>query len=205
MTFTWVSWVVAALIVLKWAAQAWLDRLNERHVLAHADAVPDAFKEVIDEPTYKKSVAYTTAKSRFEKVESAWHSAVLLLILFSGILPWLFHFFRNAWGSSAWSMAAFLFATGLLLSVPGLPFDYYSQFKLEERFGFNTTTLKVWWLDRVKGLLLAVVLGYPLLVLILKIVDWTGALWWLWAWGAMMFFQLLMVVLAPVLIMPLVQ
>src|SRR6202012_742799 len=57
--------------------------------------------------------------------------------------------------------------------------------------------------DRIKGLLLATLLGYPLLVLILKIVDWTGALWWLWAWGVLLGFQLLMLVLAPVLIMPL--
>ncbi|HWI59822.1 MAG TPA: M48 family metallopeptidase, partial [Bacillota bacterium] len=85
----------------------------------------------------------------------------------------------------------------------GLPLDWYAQFRLEERFGFNTTTLKLWWLDRLKGLLLALVLGYPLLVLILKLVEWTGPWWWLWAWGALLAFQLLMAVLAPVLILPL--
>jgi STE24 endopeptidase len=100
-------------------------------------------------------------------------------------------------------MAAFLFAVGFGISMPGLPFDWYGQFRLEERFGFNTTTQRTWWLDRLKGLVLAVVLGYPLLVLILKIVEWMGARWWLWAWGAMLAFQLLMLVLAPVLIMPL--
>jgi STE24 endopeptidase len=84
-----------------------------------------------------------------------------------------------------------------------LPFEWYGQFRLEEKFGFNTTTQKTWWLDRLKGSLLAAVLGYPLLVLILKIVEWTGASWWLWAWGAMLGFQLLMLVLAPVLILPL--
>jgi STE24 endopeptidase len=89
------------------------------------------------------------------------------------------------------------------MSLPGLPFDWYGQFRLEEKFGFNTTTPKTWWLDRAKGLLLALVLGYPLLVLILKIVEWAGVHWWLWAWVAMLAFQLLMLVLAPVLIMPL--
>src|SRR5262249_52968184 len=77
------------------------------------------------------------------------------------------------------------------------------QFRLEEKFGFNTTTAKLWWMDRLKGLLLAIVLGYPLLVLVLKLVDWTGRGWWLWAWGALIAFQLLMVVLAPVIILPL--
>jgi STE24 endopeptidase len=89
------------------------------------------------------------------------------------------------------------------MSLPGLPVDWVEQFRLEEKFGFNTTTQKTWWLDRFKGLLLAIILGYPLLVLVLKFVEWKADYWWLWAWGAMMGFQLLMTVLAPVLIMPL--
>jgi STE24 endopeptidase len=84
-----------------------------------------------------------------------------------------------------------------------LPLDWYDQFRLEARFGFNTSTQKTWWLDRVKGFLLALVLGYPLLALVLKFVEWTGALWWIWAWGALLAFQLVMMVLAPVLILPL--
>ena len=64
-----------------------------------------------------------------------------------------------------------------MLSIPGLPLEWYDQFKIEERFGFNTSTQKTWWLDRFKGFLLALVLGYPLLVLMLKIVEWTGDGW----------------------------
>jgi STE24 endopeptidase len=100
-------------------------------------------------------------------------------------------------------MAAFLWLAGAAMAIPGLPLDWYAQFSLEQRFGFNTSTPATWWMDRLKALLLALLLGYPLLVLILKIVDWTGALWWLWAWAALMSVQLLLLVLAPVLIMPL--
>lgn len=198
-----ISWAAAALILARLAAEFWLSALNRRHVLAHAGAVPEAFRDIVDEPTYKKSVEYTLAKARFGNIEETYGAVVLLLILFSGVLPLIFGFFTRHYGASAWSMAAFLFAVGFAMSLPGLPFDWYGQFRLEERFGFNTTTQKTWWLDRLKGLLLAAALGYPLLVLILKIVDWTGAIWWLWAWGAMLAFQLLMLVLAPVLIMPL--
>jgi STE24 endopeptidase len=74
---------------------------------------------------------------------------------------------------------------------------------LEARFGFNTSTQKTWWLDRLKGFLLALALGYPLLVLVLKFVEWTGDGWWLWAWGALLAFQIVMMVLGPVLILPL--
>jgi STE24 endopeptidase len=199
----WVAIIVCALIFARWAAELWLSNLNRRHVLAHADAVPEAFRGIVDELTYKKSVAYTLAKARFGSIEQTYSAIVLIVVLFSGVLPLVFHFFEHHHGASAWSMAACLFAVGFGMSLPSVPLDWYAQFRLEEKFGFNTTTQKTWWLDRVKGLALAVLLGYPLLVLILKIVEWTGAVWWLWAWGAMLAFQLLMLVLAPVLIMPL--
>lgn len=194
---------VIVLIIARTLAELWLSHLNRQHVLSHADAVPDAFRGMVDEPTYKKSVAYTLAKARFGNIEEVYGTVVLIAILFSGFLPLVFHFFERHHGSSAWVMAACLFTVGFAMSLPGLPFDWYGQFRLEERFGFNTNTQKTWWLDRVKGLALALILGYPLLVLILKIVEWMGSSWWLWAWGALLGFQLLMLVLAPVVIMPL--
>jgi STE24 endopeptidase len=199
----WIAPAVLGLVLGKLGAELWLVRLNVREVMAHAASVPEAFKDSVDAATYGKSVHYTLAKSRLGRIEMAFDAALLLLVLFSGVLPWLLRLMSGWLGSSAWSMAAFLFVVGILLSVPGLPFAWHMQFRLEERFGFNTTTPRLWCLDRLKGLLLALVLGYPLLVLILKLVDWTGAHWWLWAWGCLLGFQLLMLVLAPVLIMPL--
>lgn len=198
-----IAWLAAGLILARLAAELGLAALNRRHVLAHAGEIPPAFRETIDEPTYKKSIAYTLAKGRLGNLEDAWSTMVLLFFLFSGVLPWAFELFSNGLGRSAWAMAAFLFTVGLALSLPGLPFDWFSQFRLEEQFGFNTTTQRIWWADRLKGLLLAVALGYPLLAFILKIVEWTGGWWWLWAWAALLAFQCLMLVLAPVLILPL--
>ncbi len=194
---------VLGLIVARLAAQLWLERLNRRHVLAHAGAVPEAFKGVVDEATYHKSVQYTLAKAGLQQVELVCDAVLLLLVLFSGVLPGVLERFSDRFGASAWALAAFLFLVGMALSVPGLPLDWYAQFRLEHRFGFNTTTPKLWWIDRLKGLLLSVALGYPLLVLVLKFVAWTGRWWWLWAWGALLAFQLAMAVLAPVLILPL--
>ncbi len=195
--------VIVSLIIVKWAAQLWLERLNRRHLLAHADAVPAAFKDIMDDATYAKSIQYTLAKSRLSRFEDTYDTAILLLVLFSGVLPWVFDFFHAYLGHSAWTMAAFLFAVGTVLALPGLPVNWFEQFRLEERFGFNATTQKTWWLDRLKGFSLALVLGYPLLLLMLKFAEWTGNGWWLWTWGALMVFQLVMVVLAPVLILPL--
>lgn len=200
---TWFAILIFTAIFLKWLAQLGLEQLNKRNVVAHAQSVPESFKSVIDAPTYRRSVEYTLAKSRLQNIELTYHSILLIVLLFSGVLAWAFEAFVHHFGDSAWSMAAFLLLMGVALSVPGLPLDWYAQFRLEERFGFNTTTPKLWWLDRLKGLLLSVLLGYPLLLLILTLARWSGTAWWIWAWAALLVFQLLMMVLAPVLIMPL--
>lgn len=195
--------IVALLILARLAAQLWLSRLNARHVRAHAASVPEALQGILDEQTYGRSVAYTLAKGRLGRVEDCFDATVLLAVLFSGLLPRVFDVFRDGPGESVWAMAAFLFAVGLALSLLGLPFRWYAQFHLEARFGFNTTTPGLWWTDRLKGLLLSVALGYPLLALVLKLAAWAGEAWWLWAWGSVLGVQLLMTLLAPVLIMPL--
>jgi STE24 endopeptidase len=200
---TTIAWIVAGIISARLAAELWLSALNRRHVLAHAGAVPSAFQGFINKSVYDNSVAYTLAKERFGNIETVYRTILLIVVLFSGILPWAFWLFAHALGQSAWAMAAFLFVTGVALSVLTLPFDWISQFRLEAKFGFNTATWQIWWSDRLKALLLSLALGYPLLVLLLKIVTWTGSWWWLWDWGAVMAVQLVLSVLAPVLILPL--
>ncbi len=180
-----------------------LARQNEAFVRAHRDEVPTAFRETIDAPTYAKSIEYTLAKSRFADWESTWDTAVLVAVLLGGILPWTFGRVMHLLGTSEWSQAAWIFGVFLAFSIPGLPFTWWEQFRLEQRFGFNTTTVGPWILDQVKGLALAAALGYPLLVFLLKLVGWMGPSWWLWAWAAMLAFQLIMMVVAPIWILPL--
>src|SRR5215510_5829582 len=195
--------IALALILSRTIAELWLSRLNQRYVRAHANEVPPAFREMVDEPTYRRSVDYTLAKSRFGEVVTLFDTALLIILLFTGVLPWAFGKLAAAFGSSVWAMAGFLFATGVALSIVSLPFAWYAQFKLEDRFGFNNTTAKTWMLDRVKGLLLAVLLGFPLLVLVLKLIEWTGRNWWIWAAVLVIAFQLLLMLIAPAVIMPL--
>ncbi|HEV2328691.1 MAG TPA: hypothetical protein VGY56_07890 [Verrucomicrobiae bacterium] len=200
---TTVAWIFAGMILARLAAELWLSELNRRHVLAHAGEVPPAFQGFIEKSVYEKSVAYTLARQRFGNIENLYTSILLIIVLFSGVLPSAFGLFAQGLGRSAWAMAAYLFAIGLALSVLSLPLEWISQFRLEQKFGFNTTTQRTWWLDRLKGLLLSVVLAYPLLVLLLKVPAWAGSWWWLWDWGAVMAVQLILSVLAPVLILPL--
>lgn len=193
------------LIFFRWLGQWILARKNEAHVRAHRGEVPATFRDSVDAPTYARSVEYTLAKSRLGQWETAWDTAVLVAVLTVGVLPWTWSrtLVEKGLGTSAWAQAAWLFVVGLGLSLPGIPFAWWEQFRLEERFGFNTTTFRTWILDQVKGLLLALGMGYPLLLLVLKLVGWMGSLWWLWAWAALLGFQLVMMVLAPLIILPL--
>ena len=195
--------IAFALILARAIAELWLSRLNERHVRARTNEVPVAFRGIIDDATYRRSVNYTLAKSHFGDVVTVFDTTLLIAILFSGVLPWAFGKFMAAFGTSVWVMAGFLFATGVALSIISLPFAWYAQFKLEDRFGFNTTTVTTWVLDRLKGFLLAMLLGFPLLALVLKLIEWTGANWWLWAATVVISFQLLLLLIAPAIIMPL--
>src|SRR5436190_1928107 len=158
---------------------------------------------MVDEATYHRSVEYTMAKSRFGDVATLFDAVLLLAILFSGVLPWAFGKFTGTFGTSVLAMADFLFATGVALSIVSLPFAWYAQFKLEDRFGFNTTTVKTWVFDRLKAFLLAVLLGFPLLALVLNLIEWAGPNWWIWAAGVVIVFQLLLLLIAPAVIMPL--
>jgi STE24 endopeptidase len=195
--------IALVLILARASAELWLSRLNQQHVKAHASEVPAAFRGMVDTSTYRRSIDYTLAKSGFGEVVALFDAAFLIGLLFTGVLPWAFGIFTAAFGTSVWTMTSFLFATGVALSIVSLPFAWYAQFKLEDRFGFNTTTLKTWVLDRLKGFLLAVLLGFPLLMLVLKLIEWTGPNWWIWAAAVVISFQLLLLLIAPAVIMPL--
>ena len=193
--------IALVLILARAVTELWLSRLNQCHVRAHRNEVPPAFRGAMDESAYRRSIDYTMAKSRFGNIVNVFDAVVLIAVLFSGLLPWAFGKF--GFGTSTLAMAGFLFVTGIALSIPGLPFAWYAQFKIEERFGFNTTSMKMWIVDRLKGLLLAVLLGCPVLVLVLKLIEWTGINWWLWAAAVVVAFQLLVLLIAPAIIMPL--
>jgi STE24 endopeptidase len=194
--------IALVLILARVITELWLSGLNQHHARERANEVPSVFRGIIDAAMYRRSVGYTLAKSRFGDIVNVFDTVVLIAVLFSGLLPWAFGRFSVTLGTSTLAMAAFLFLTGIALSIPGLPFAWYAQFKIEERFGFNTTSMKTWIADRLKGLLLAALLGYPLLLLVLKLIEWTGTNWWLWAATVVIVFQLLLLLIAPAIIMP---
>ena len=197
------AFVALGLILIRYFFELCLDGVNAAHVRKHSTEVPKAFREIMDAATYKKSVQYTLAKARFGTVSDSYSTAVLCVLLFSGLLASLFAQVVEQTGQSAWGLAIALWAVILLMSLLSLPFSWCSQFRLEERFGFNNSTQRTWWSDQVKGVALSFAIGVPLLALILWLVGASGDYWWLWAWGVVVVFQLLMSVLAPIFILPL--
>lgn len=194
---------VWGLVALKLLAELGLAALNRREVLRHADAAPPAVAAMVDAATYRNSVAYTLAKNRFGMINHVFEAGLLILILSTGVLPWL-HAYLISWAPAAkWDDALFILAAGVLASLPGLPFEWWEQFRLEARFGFNKTTPRLWGSDKLKGAALALGLGFPILWGLISLVGWVGSAWWLWGFGLLFGFQLLMVVLYPRLILPL--
>lgn len=195
--------VVVGLVVAKLLAELILAGLNRAEVRRHAAQAPAAVAAIMDVDTYRKSVDYTLAKNRFGVWSMIFDTGVLVLALSSHVLPQLFGDVA-AWSPTGkWDDALFILLAGVLLSIPSLPFDWWGQFRLEERFGFNKSTPGLWISDKLKGLALTFVIGLPLLWALLSLVDWVGGSWWLWGFGLVFVFQLLMLVLYPKLILPL--
>lgn len=203
MTPSFILLLSLSLLVLRWLGQWYLDRLNRNHVEAHASQPPEAVRNIMDDATYRRSVEYTLAKSRFGQAEELWSLAMKFGFLCSGFLPWSLSFWAAWAGTGVWATAGWLLAVSIVMGLPDLPLEWWSQFRLEERFGFNKSTLKIWVTDHLKMLALSAILGLPLMGGILKLTDWIGSQWWLWAWVLLMAFQAVMMVLAPIFILPL--
>ena len=200
------SLLFATALVLRLATQTWLSTRQMRHVAQHRGAVPSAFAATVPLQAHQRAADYTLAKGRFGLLTAAFGSAVLLAWTLLGGLDALNGIVRDAvqprWGDMAYQLAL-VAAFGVIGGLLELPFDLYATFRIEQQFGFNRTTLRLFLLDMVKGVAVGMVIGLPLLALILWIMQATGSVWWLWAWGAWALFNLLLMVLYPTLIAPL--
>ena len=197
---------LAIVLVCSLLVKFWLTTRQSRHVAAHRSAVPAAFAQTITLAAHQKAADYTLAKGRFGLLTAAFAAAVLLGWTLLGGLDELNIAVRDAvqprFGSMAYQLAL-LAAFSLIGAALDLPFELYSTFRIEQRFGFNRTTWKMYLSDSLKGAAVGLLIGLPIAALILWIMGHTGGLWWLWAWGAWTGFNLLALVLYPTLIAPL--
>lgn len=195
--------VLLVLLVLKYVATTWLDILNIRSVRANMGKVPEAFASFMDEQTYAKSASYTIEKTKFGIFGRSCNMLLLAVILALWVLPMMFNFGIDTFGTSVWAQALTLILISIVLSIPELPIDFYSQFVIEQAYGFNKSTVKLWIVDNIKGLLVGIIIGAPILALILWFSETFKTTWWLWGFFAVSIFQVVMIIIYPRLILPL--
>jgi STE24 endopeptidase len=193
---------------LEFAIEFVLNEVNLRYVRAHwaEQNIPDFFRAQLSPADYKKSIEYTLAKGRFQRWSELYGRLWMLTILFSGVLVLL----DDRTGRLAGQLGLGAYGTGVLFclgvgfifSLIGLPTDLYSTFGLEAKFGFNKTTLKLYLADKLKGMVLSLVIGVPFLFVILWLMRATGGYWWVWAFVFISGFQLLMIVIFPTFVAP---
>lgn len=192
------AFVLAALL-LEYGLSLAADLLNLRALRAEA---PEGLRDVYDPATYRRSQEYTRARTRFGLIPATFDLVLLLGFWFGGGFAALDRAIVDLERGPIVSGLLFIGALVLGKSILGLPFDWWSTFKVEERFGFNKTTPKTFWMDRLKGLLLGVILGGALLAAVLFFFERFEHAW-LWCWGVTTFFVLALQYVAPTWIMPL--
>ncbi len=220
MTATTVAVLFSALVVAQAALQLWLTRRQIAHVLRHRAEVPLEFRSAISAEAHAKAADYTCAKQRFGLWQFGFGVLLLLAWTLGGGLDALneaiLHFFGGdsipsghgvanvglASGDLAYQVTLLL-AFALIGSLLDLPFDWYYNFHIEERFGFNRMTRRIWLGDLFKNLLVSLLIGVPLIAVMLWLMSAAGSTWWLWGWGLWMAFNLLLMVVYPLFIAPL--
>ena len=206
MSSSLVTLLFAAMLLASLATRLWLSTRQMRHVAAHRGAVPAAFAHTVTLQAHQKAADYTLAKGRFGLWTTAIGAALLLGWTLLGGLDALNLALRDAllprFGTMAYQLAL-LAAFSLISGLIDLPLEWISTFKLEERFGFNRMTPRMFFVDLIKSTAVGVAIGLPIAALVLWIMGATGGLWWLWAWGTWVAFNLLLLVIYPTWIAPL--
>lgn len=192
--------IILATLLVDFILSIVSDLLNLRNL---SGELPEEFREVFDTEKYRKSQAYTRVNTRFGFLTSTFNLAVILLFWFGGGFNWLDQSVR-AWNwPFIWTglvYVGFILAARFIIN---LPFSIYGTFVIEERFGFNKTTMKTFILDLVKGLALSVILGVPVFAAVLAFFKYAGAPAWIYCWIIVTAFTLIVQYIAPTWIMPL--
>jgi STE24 endopeptidase len=198
LTLAFAAFLLAGLIVKFWLASRQI-----RHVASHRDAVPAVFAATVPLSAHQKAADYTVAKTRFGLLELAFGAAVLLGWTLLGGLDALNQALLGWLGSGMTQQLALITAFAVISGTLDLPFTLYQTFVIEERFGFNKMSFRLWLADLAKSTVLGAAIGLPIVALILWLMGATGQYWWLWAWAVWMGFNLLLLVIYPTFIAPL--
>lgn len=181
----------------------WLSSRQIRYVAEHRDKVPNEFSEKISLISHQRAADYTIARARLGMFERLVDAAVLVSLTLLGGLQFLDIFVASLTQHDLLRQVALLVTVSIVVSLIGMPFSLYRQFRLEERFGFNRMSLRLYFLDTLKSTLIGAAFGLPLIAAVLWLMAQAGSLWWLWAWALWTSFNLLALLIFPTWIAPL--
>jgi STE24 endopeptidase len=198
-----VKWIFLSGYLLVFLAGSVLTWINLAHQRRCSRSVPPDLAGKFDQDLLKRSLAYSSAKTRLGTIRSLLETPLLLLFVFGPWLPLYDRLIGRA--TDSFVIGGTVFFLGLLLAdlLLALPFDLYRTFVLEARYGFNTTTPRLWWIDRLKMTILSLLISGIVASCSLWLIRTSPARWWLWVWLFMVFFSLFTMVLSPHLIEPL--
>jgi STE24 endopeptidase len=192
-----------AVFLLRSATQIYLNWLNLSYLRQHGTKVPEIFQDTIDPEKLKRISAYTVDSDHFNMFVTLVNQGIFLVILLSGFLPWLVKTI-SLWKYGPIGSGLIFFAVlSVFANLLRIPFDLYETFVIEERYGFNVMNFKMWFLDLLKSIVMVAILGGLLLGLLLALVIHGGNTWWVWAWMLVGGFELILLWLFPVVILPL--
>ncbi|ACC69966.1 M48 family metallopeptidase [Paraburkholderia phymatum] len=189
---------VVAMVVTK----LWLASRQIRFVAAHRESVPQQFTGTIALTAHQRAADYTIERTRLTMAEIVVGAAVLIGLTLLGGVQALALAVGDWLGHGYIGQIALVAAVIAITSAIELPFDYYRQFVVEQRFGFNRMTKRIFVVDRIKGVLLGAAFGLPLLFVVLWLMNQAGTYWWWWTWVVWVVFQMLVLILYPTFIAP---
>lgn len=199
MTFT-IVFLIA--FVTSFGLRHWLSQRQIRHVANHRDSVPAEFAQQITLAEHQKAADYTIAKLRLGILENGVSAIILISFTLLGGLQFLNSALLELLGEGVPQQIALLVSIVLISGIIDIPFSWYKQFHLEERFGFNRMNTRLFFSDMFKGIGVGGAIGVPLLWVVLSLMERAGDLWWLWTWAVLTAFSLVMQWVFPTFIAP---
>lgn len=193
--------IFITVLTLSTVIHLWLARRHIHFVSNHKNKVPDAFKKNISLKDHQKAALYAIAKSELGSKDILAQASLLILLTLGGLISKISNIFD--WiSSSTLRDIAIILSVMLISSLIDLPFNYYKTFKIDEKFGFNRMTKKLFFSDIYKQMILGLSLGLPILFVALWMLQNAGSYWWLYLWVVWSLFNLLILAIYPTWIAP---
>lgn len=201
--FSILFYIFLILLFCRLAIQWLLYFLNRHYLKKNRNHVPEDFTDVIDIEKFRKISTYTVESETCQMIHASINQVVLLVLLISGILPWWVNIIHKLGYGEVINGLVFFASLAILSIILRIPFGLYENFSIEARYGFNVMTLRLWFIDLLKSVLISFIIGGLILFILFTLIKKGGSLWWLFSWIITGAFELLILWLFPILILPL--